>query len=410
MKVLYFVQYFIPEKCSSPYLVTDLIEAMAQQGWKVDVYTSTPTRGVDRDTIRYYRRHRVETMFSDNVHIHRMPLFQEKTKVIQRTLRFLLFSLECLWIGLTKDADVVFCGSGPPTQGVILGLIHKLTHKKVVYNLQDAFPESLVTTGITSEGSAVYNVGLKMERFTYNNVDRIITISESMFGNMISKVDNPDKVSMVYNWLDDTVHHVERQDNDLFERFDLSRDRFIVTYAGNVGKAQGIETLIDAADILKSDSDIEFCIFGAGASLENIKAYAAGKGLDNVRFLPLLGKDDISKVYSLGDVSLVMCRKGVGTSGMPSKTWSIIAAQTALIVSFDAGSELYNMVSSGNCGIAVDAERPAELADAILKMKSDKAVKESCIANAYRVMLDKASRKSSVGKYIDQIKSCIKDN
>lgn len=83
---------------------------------------------------------------------------------------------------------------------------------------------------------------------------------------MISKVDNPDKVSMVYNWLDDTVHHVERQDNDLFERFDLSRDRFIVTYAGNVGKAQGIETLIEAADILKSDRDIEFCIFGAGAS------------------------------------------------------------------------------------------------------------------------------------------------
>lgn len=407
MHVLYFVQYFPPEKTSGSYLVTDLVKGMMDKGWSVDIYTPTPTRNVEPDKISYYKKHRIERWNEKcTVTIHRIPLYQEKASTWQRFIRYFLFTLECLWIGLITPADAVFCGSGPPTQGLMLGLLHKLTKKRIVYNLQDAFPDSLVTTGITTEGSAIWKVGSWLERFTYNNVDAIITISNSMKEKMIEKVKKPEIVSMVYNWTDDSVYHVERAENDLFDRYGINRTHFIVTYAGNVGKAQGIITLLKTAECLQQKKNIEFVIFGAGSELEECKEFADEHDLKNVRFLPLLGKDEISKVYSLGDASVVMCKKGVGASGMPSKVWSIVSAETLLIVSFDRDSELYELVKKNDCGLTTEAEQYDVLAQEIIKASKNKEQRDLMISNALRLQCNIVSKQASIRKYL----SCIAED
>jgi hypothetical protein len=160
----------------------DMLEGFASHGWSVDVYTPTPTRGVTKEQRNEYKckSKRKEVLFNGKVTVHRMPLYREGTGFIQRTIRYSIFSCQCLIKGLLVSADAIFTGGGPPTQGIVAGLIHKFTSKKVVFNPQDLFPDSLIYSGTVQENSAIVKAWRVFERFSYNNSDVIITISNDM--------------------------------------------------------------------------------------------------------------------------------------------------------------------------------------------------------------------------------------
>ena len=369
MHLLYFVQYFPPEKASGLPIVTDMIEGFAEHGWDVDVYIPTPTRGVTDEVRREYAKKRKETHCDGKLTIHRMHLYREGTRMFQRTIRYSIFSLQCLVRGLFLPADVIFTGGGPPTQGIIGGLIHKWTKKKFIFNPQDLFPDSLVIAGQATEESKVVKLGRKMERFAYKNADVIITITEDMAENIRSKTEDKNKVHVVRNWIDtEKTVPVERSKNTLFDELGLSRDNFYVTYAGNIGMMQGIETIVDAAEKLKNESEIQFIIFGNGSEEENIKNRIAEKQLTNIKMYPLQPLERVSEVYSLGDVSIIPCKAGTGGSGMPSKTWTIMATGTAIIASFDLGGEMERTINRANCGVCIPSGDVVKLADAIDKL------------------------------------------
>ena len=136
MHLLYFVQYFPPEKASGLPIVTDMIEGFAEHGWDVDVYIPTPTRGVTDEVRSEYSKKRKEVLCNGKLIIHRMHLYREGTRMLQRTIRYSIFSLQRLIRGLFLPADAIFTGGGPPTQGIIGGLIHKWTKKKFIFNPQ----------------------------------------------------------------------------------------------------------------------------------------------------------------------------------------------------------------------------------------------------------------------------------
>ena len=341
MRGIYLVQYFPPEKASGLQLVEDLLEGFAKRGWYINLYTPTPTRGVTVDQRKLYVNGQIEEKYDGKVIIHRMRLYREGTNPIARAIRYVIFGIQCFWKAVTVSADFIFTGSGPPTQGVIVGLAKKFSKKKVIYNLQDIFPDSLVNAGVCREDSIVMKIGRKMENYTYRNADVIITISNDMKENIVNKGVNPDKVEVVCNWIDvDKIRPVDEMQNKLFDEFSLSRDKFKVVYAGNLGKVQGVEVIIDAAELLKNIKNIYFIIFGNGSEEEKIKQKISEKGLMNISVFPLQPVERVSEVYSLGNVSIIPCKPGSGIAGMPSKTWSIMAAGSAIIGSFDVGSEL----------------------------------------------------------------------
>ena len=285
MKCLYFVQYFPPEKSSGSDLVEDLLEGFSSKGWFVDLYTPTPTRGVTDDVRRAYTKRRVEKRFNDRVTIHRMHLYKEGKGVIKRAFRYLIFSLECFIKALTVPADFIFTGSGPPTQGVAIGLARKIMpKKKFIYNLQDVFPDSLVTSGICDNNSLIMRIGYKIEKFTYNCADIIITISDDMRLNILKKGVNPDKVVVIRNWIDTSrIHPVIQAENHLYDELDLNPNEFYVVYAGNLGKVQGVDVVVKAAKLLVDRTDIKFLIFGNGSEEEHIKSSI--HKLDNILLL-----------------------------------------------------------------------------------------------------------------------------
>ncbi len=411
MKLLKLSSYYAPELISSTHLSKDLEDAYLEAGFTIDVYCPTPTRGISKEARQKYKKIKYEEMRDGKITVHRFAMFREGKNPIMRAIRYVFVNVAQRYKGArAKDIDIIVSGSTPPTQGVLCGMVKKKLSKRYkrpvpyVYTLQDVFPDSLVTTGLTKKGSILWKIGRKIENYTYRSADKIIVISESMKQNILEKGVPEDKIVVIPNWIDtDEVRPVAKEENKLYEEFGISREKFTVLYAGNFGAAQGADVVLKAAEQLKEHGDIQFVIFGGGAGYAAAQKTVEDKGLTNVIINKLLPQDRVPEVYSLGDVALITCKKGVGNSGMPSKTWSIMACNTPIIASFDTDSELAEILKCSETGSCVEPENPDALVEAIVEMKNA----ESKPQNGRAYVMENASREICTKKYVEVLKSVM---
>lgn len=407
MKAIVFSAYYEPEVAASLYLSTNLYEDMAGSGIDVNLFVPLPTRGVSDEVRNKYKNHKVEVRCNGRLRIHRIGIPKEGKSVIGRAARYILMNAVFILKSISSKADVIFVQSTPPTQGATAAIIKKVMHIPFVYNLQDVFPDSLVGTGIAKKGSAVYRMGRVIENFTYRNADKIIVISNDMKTNIMTKGVPESKIEIVNNWIDgNVVKPIPKDQNYMYEKFGLSRENFNVVYAGNLGYAQNIEVIIKAAEVLKDCSDIKFLIFGKGAQEEEYKNMAAELNLCNLSFFPIQPYSEVSYVYSLGDVSIVPCKKGFGSSAMPSKTWSIMAAGTPVLASFDSDTDMEKLINSQKVGMFNHAEDWEGLSSNIKYLYSNREYLQEYGRNARKYVEENISREKCVGKYI----MCIKNS
>ena len=211
------------------------------------------------------------------------------------------------------------------------------------------------------------------------------------------------KIVVVSNWINlDQVKHIERSQNDLYKELGLANEDNVVVYAGNCGISQGVDIIIEAAMILPN---IKFVVFGGGSEFDSIKKTVFENGLSNVIVRELLPLDRVSEVYSLGNLAIITCKKGVGTSGLPSKTWSIMACNTPIIASYDLDSDLAKLINKANAGVCVEPENVEALASAIESFFSMNMLlkAEDKIRNLRAYVENNASKDACVKKYIEVI-------
>lgn len=408
MRILYFDQYYPPEQASGSHLVQDLLDGMAARGWDVDVYVPTPTRGVDEATRRLYKRERkVESTRGGRVIVHRMSLMREGSSPVARALRFCLFSLECFAKALTARYDVVFTGSGPPTQGFVVGLASRLRHRPLVYNLQDVFPDSLVTTGLASKGSLSWRIGRRIEDSSYRSASKIITVSERMRENVLAKGADPKKLSVVMNWEDlEAVREIPKEENALYNELGINPNIFTVLYAGNLGSSQDLMSLVDLAEDAK-DEGVQFVIVGSGSEEGHLKDAVFERGLGNVLFRPLQPVERVSEVYSMADVAYVSCAAGVGAAGFPSKCWSIFAASRPVLASFDVESDLGDAIRTHGLGLVSNPKDRASRFKNLLLLMRDETSRSKAGQEARRFAEIYGEKTKSVERYLNVIESAV---
>jgi glycosyltransferase involved in cell wall biosynthesis len=370
MRILMLKDYYYPENCAGINLSQDLVSKLSNSGDYVDIFTPIPCRGITYKIRKEYRNKKIE--HNGNVTIYRYWLPYEKTNLIQRACRYFLQNIIQIWKGLFHDYDVIFLGSTPPTMGLVGTILKKIKKKPFVYNVQDIFPDSMITGNITKKGSIVWKIGRGIEKITYNNANHIIVINENFKKNILAKGVPESKISVINNWIDtEKVYPIARNNNNLFREFSIPTDKFIVLYAGNFGNAQGASVILEAASLLKKERDIHFVIFGGGSKFDSAKKIVKDKELKNVTINPLLEIERVPEVYSVGNVALITCKKGVGYTGMPSKTWSIMACNTPIIASFDIGSELDYILTNSHAGVCIEPENSFSLAKKIKELKDN---------------------------------------
>ena len=407
MNLLLYSAYYEPEVAASLYLSTNLYEDFAASGMNVRLYVPLPTRGVSDDVRNQYKG-KIEKKENGRLEIIRLNIPTEGKNSIKRAIRYLWMNLVFIYASPKFDADAIFVQSTPPTQGTMASIIKKRKKIPFIYNLQDVFPDSLVGAGMTTENSRIYKIGRRIEDYTYRNADRIIVISNDIKNNIIKKGVPADKVVVVPNWIDsEVVHPISKENNYLYEKYGIAKDKFTIVYAGNLGYAQNIEVIIKAAKILQDNKDIQFVVFGKGAQEEEYKQQALG--LSNITFFPIQPYSEVSYVYSLGHASIVPCKKGFGGSAMPSKTWSIMASGTPVLASFDSETDLEKLIEGEQIGLFSPADDVDGLVNNILALFHKRELCEKMGMSAREYVQKNLSRERCTQLYIDVIRQAVAD-
>ena len=402
MKVIFPFSYYYPEQCAGIFVVDDLMHRLAAEGDESVIYVPTPTRNV-REGVEWKRK---EVLCNGKMVVKRFHMYGEGKNPVLRALRYCFCELVYLHHLIWDKYDVAFIDSTPPIQGLKLPIVRLFRKCPVVYNAQDLFPDTLSGTGLAKKGGLLWKIGSWVARVTFNNTDKIIAISEDIKRTLVEEKGIPaDKVVVVYNWVDsDAVVPIPKEENPLYEEFGLSREKFHVVYAGNLGNAQNINIVVDAAARLRDNENVEFVVFGSGGLENEIRARVEADGLKNLRLLPLQPVERVKYVYSLGDVCLVSCKEGLGGSAMPSKTWSILSCGRPVLANFDEG-ELQMILTKNKLGVFTKAGDLEGFVDAIRQLAAEPEKCAEMGARGRQFILDNLTKDAGTRKYAEVLRS-----
>ena len=412
MKVMQLTGYFLPEKAASIYLTENRLEAFAKAGFDTVIWASRPTRGLSDEEYQEYKKKYFETMYSGKVTVHRFAMFRESKNPLLRALRYSLNWIIQLWKGLReKDVDCIYLASTPPIQGMLGAFIKKFRGIPFVYNLQDIFPDSLFNNGLANKGGMLWKIGRIIENFTYKHADKIIVISEDFKKNIMAKGVPEEKIVVVYNWVDqNAVVNVERENNKLFDKYNLDRSKFYIEYSGNIGLSQNMDMLLEVMEDLQDNyPDINLVLVGEGAYKAQVEKIVADKQLKNVVMLPFQPYEDISYVFSLGDVGLVISKPGTGAASVPSKTWSIMSASRPVLANFDE-NELKDILAGNECGIFTKAGDKEAFKQSVITLYENRELCKQYGKNGRQFVMDNLTREVGTQKYVDVINSVVAES
>ena len=411
MKVLMLRPSYLPEISGGTHLAVDLVEDMISKGIEVILIVPSPHR-VNEEVKNEYKNLKIEKKYDGKLTIYRID-----SSISEKNLFFRAFRMYLLTQGMfiralkEKNIDLIMSHSMPPLLGPISIILSKIKSAKVLYWEQDILSESLISTGIAAKGLKkilMYNFAKLLEKTSSVGSNQIITISEQFRQRQFLLGKPKERVDVVYNWIDvNQLKPVPRNENIMFERYNLDRNAFYITYCGNLGMPQNVEILIDAAKELQHIPDLKFLIFGGGVRKKIIEDYIKKSRTDNIRLLPLQPLEEASHVYSVGEVGIVLGRKGTSKNGFPSKTWSIMTAEQAIISCFDVDSELSGFVVKGECGISLPPDNHVALKEAILELYNDKSYAKKLGINAREFVSNNFSRKVATDKIINIAKELV---
>lgn len=408
MKITILTSYYSPEITAATHLLDDLSNDLSKYGAEVTVITNFPSRGIsEEERIKYFDLDMEER--NSNLKIIRVGKKSlEGKSFLKRGLRYIQNTAFLYKEAKKIKSDIYFILSTPPTLGIVGVLLSK--KNKVVYNLQDIFPSSLINSGKLKEKSLITFILKKFESLVYKKVDNIITITEDFKKHVDGITNKPSKTTLVYNWIDEKqVYFIEKKENKIFEKYELNKNKFYVTYCGNIGHSQNLEMVVDIAGELVNE-DIEFIFIGDGAWKNNIINYINNKKISNVKVLPFQPYEDISHVMSLGDVSLVCSKANIGSSSFPSKTWSIMSAKRPVLCSFDENSELTELINNSNSGITVPPENKMMLKEAILNLYKNPKLCRKYGENGRKYIKKNLTRKKATFKYYEILEKIYNKN
>ena len=243
----------------------------------------------------------------------------------------------------------------------------------LLYNEQDIFPENALFAGILNEKSPIYQVAHALQKYAYQNATTLNTISDDMKHTIVTRYGIPeDKVRIIYNWGHEELKAHSEAENTFLQKYPKKPGEFRVVYAGNLGKMQNVELLLEAAALMKDEADISFYIVGSGANENQLKAFAQEKKLTNVVFVGMQPPEEVADLYAAADVNVIPLQKGLIYAALPSKTADCLIARKPIITCVDEDSQFAKMV--GQYGIENTGNiQPERIKESILRIKHGKS-------------------------------------
>lgn len=215
----------------------------------------------------------------------------------------------------------------------------RLVGSKCVMHIQDYEVDAMFGLGMINKNKLA-GFSEKIESFILRRFDAVSTISYSMMDRAVNKGVDKNKLIFFPNWSDTDFVHPGISGDALRQEWGLSESDKVVLYAGNIGKKQGLELLIQAAEEFSNNPNTKFIIVGAGAYVKELQKLASSKKINNLFFKPLLPWERVPEMLAMADIHLVMQKKGVADAVLPSKLTNILSAGGHALVTAEAKTEL----------------------------------------------------------------------
>jgi colanic acid biosynthesis glycosyl transferase WcaI len=400
LRLIVLCPHFEPDMAPTGVVMTRIVHELAARGHELHVVTSLP----------WYRKHQVETGWAGALwriekttwgSISRVQPFagQTKSNLVRRAVGFILFSyfvgLRALFAGgFWRRADGVLAMSPPLTLGLIGWHTKLFRGGKLVFNIQDVFPDAAVETGAISN-QRVIAAASWLERVSYQRSNSVVLLSDDLANNVQRKLDQKfhKRIRVIPNFVDtQAIVPMSRLTN---YRRELGVDEsLVVMYAGNVGFSQSLELMVEAARVLPN---VVFVINGEGSARKSLEAKA--HALSNVKFGDYQDASRLSEVLATGDLHVVPLRRGLGSVSVPSKTYSILAAGRPICAAIDLETEVPRILAAANAGVCVEPDNEAAFVSAIAAMISDRKSLEEMGASGRKWVEGHASPQSIAQRY-----------
>ncbi len=398
MRILIHSYFYHPEPIWMPH---ELAVSLAQRGHRVQVVTGFPSypKGKLYDGYRQ-RLWKRETI--DGIPVLRLPLMVDHSRSsLRRILSYGSFMASSCVIGTLGigPADVMYVSHPPLSVGVSAWTMGLMRRIPFVYAVNDLWPEAILATGMVRSRKII--AGLRwLERFVYRRAAAIITVSPGYKDNLIGKGVPPEKVTVITNWANEEIYQPVEPDPALARELGMA-GRFNVVFGGNMGLAQNLETVVEAADLLKSNEDIQFLFAGDGVGRDALEGAVRERKLDNVRFLGQQPATRMPHIYALSDVLLAHYKRDpLFEISIPAKIFSYMACQRPVLMA-SAGNAA-DLVEAAGAGTSCPAEDPQAMAQAVLDLHSMSADERAAMGTAGRqAFLENHSREVLVGRHED---------
>jgi glycosyltransferase involved in cell wall biosynthesis len=363
LRILLLTQWFDPEPTFKGLVFARELQAL---GHEVEVITGFPNYPGGK-LYPGFRQRWLSRSVIDGVPVTRVPLYPSHSgSGIKRVFNYVSFMLSSCLYGVfgAKKADIIYVYHPPITAGLSAAVIGFFRRTPFVIDVQDLWPDTLRSTGMINSERVLALAG-KVCNWTYRRARHVVVLSPGFRKTLIERGIPAERLSVIYNWCDE-----QALSGDSVATVDTSYmdGHFNVVFAGNIGKAQALDAVIRAAQIVwERDKSVRFVFVGAGVEVESLKALAARLVVQNLRFVARVPMFEVGTILSRADVLLVHLKNDpLFSITIPSKTQAYLAVGKPILmgVSGDAA----DLIIQTGAGLAVAPEDPEAIASATLRL------------------------------------------
>jgi colanic acid biosynthesis glycosyl transferase WcaI len=363
MKILILTQWFEPEPTFKGLLFA---RELAARGHEVEVLTGFPNYPGGKLYPGYRIRPWVREQI-DGINVLRIALFpSHNNSGLHRVFNYMSFAISAAVFGaaLIRKPDVMYVYHPPITVGFAAAVIGFLRRTPFVYDIQDLWPDTVAASGMMSNPAALGLLG-SLCKFVYRRASHITVLSPGFKETLAGRGVPPDKIDVIYNWCDETVFNVDYEPG---ARLASSANKFSILFAGTMGTAQGLESVLQAAQIcLRTAPTAEFVFVGGGVERTKLERMAEEMKLDNVRFMPRQPMHAMGGILAGADVLLVHLKDDpLFRITIPSKTQAYLAAGKPILMG--VRGDAADLIISSGAGVTCQPGDPGSIAAAVKEL------------------------------------------
>jgi glycosyltransferase involved in cell wall biosynthesis len=373
MHILFLTDNFPPETNAPATRTYEHTRRWVELGHSVTVVTTAPNFPSGR-VHAGYRNALWKRETIDGIQVVRLWTYITANEgIFRRSLDYLSFMFAAVLASpFLPRPDVIVATSPQFFTPCAAWIVSLLRRRPFVFELRDLWPDSIVAVGAVRENVLIRTLR-KVEYFLYRRARRIVTVTHSFKRILEGNGIDGGKITVVPNGVDLQVHQPGPKPAGLEKQLGLE-GKFVAAYVGTIGMAHGLGTVLEAAALLKARQDIAFLLVGTGAEQAALMQRCADERLENVRFVGAVSKELVREYWKLCDAALVLLRNSpLFEHVIPSKMFEAMGMERPIILGLRGESR--GILEAAGAGIAIAPQSTPELADAIVGLADDPAMR-----------------------------------